>query len=176
MNDGNFFNYENLNNYIFKSSNRQKNSWKRNEKVDNLVETVTVGDENKNYGNFTKEFYKERYNIPSKIPTPSNFNYNDHECRGEYAISLIKKKIEKKEIMSKISNLNFFSWIRAYNKLTDGVKIDINLLIDNKDFNVSDTVSKFFSDFTFKDSQICICEVTEIKFLDCIQIIECKVW
>jgi hypothetical protein len=86
MNDGGFFNYDNLNN-IIRNSSRQHNSRNRNEKINNLL---ISNDENKNNANFTKEFYKERYNIPSHIPTPSNFRTTEIENRGEYALSLIK--------------------------------------------------------------------------------------
>jgi hypothetical protein len=173
MNDGGFFNYDNLNN-IIRSSNRQYSN-NRNDKIKNLLVSDKPRDENKNYANFTREFYKERYNIPSNIPTPSNFKINEVESRGEYSLSLIKKRNERDDINAKISSLNFFSWIRAYNKLTESVKIDVNLLIDNKNINVLETMSNCFIDYTFSNSEIVICEVSEVKFLDCIQVIECKV-
>jgi hypothetical protein len=175
-NDSGFFNYENLNNYILKSTTTRQNSFKRNDKINNLVSSeLEFRNENINYGNFTKDFYKERYEIPSKIPTPSNFNFVENESRGEYALGLIRKKIEREQIKLKFLSLNYFSWIRAYNKLTESVKIDVNLLIDGKNFNVNDCLSKFFLDYTFANSEIIVCEVIDIKFLDCIQIIECKV-
>jgi hypothetical protein len=169
MNDGGIFNYNNLNN-IVKSSNRP--IFNRNDKINNLL--VSEKDENKNNANFTRDFYKERYNIPSSFPTPSNFKPVE-ENRGEYALSLIKKKNERDGINSKLSSLDYLSWVRVYNKLTDSVKIDINLLIENKSINVFQTVSNFFSQYLFACSEIVVCEIVDVKFLDCIQVIECKV-
>ena len=171
MNDGGIFNYNNLNNMV-KSSNRP--IFNRNDKINNLLVSENVQDENKKYANYTREFYKERYNIPSSFPTPSNFKPVE-ESRGEYALSLIKKKNERDDINSKLSSLNYLSWVRVYNKLTDSVKIDINLLIENKNINVFQTVTNFFSEYLFTSSEIVVCEVVDVKYLDCIQVIECKV-
>jgi hypothetical protein len=122
-------------------------------------------------------------NDSRKIFTPSRFSvgdglrgHNDNEQppTGDYTLGLIRKKVDRERMKSKLDGLAILNWLEAYNRLNENKKIDIHS--ESKMLSVYDTVANFFGQLCFLSKEECIaCEVTEIKIIDSLQVIECKV-
>lgn len=150
-----------------------------------------------NYDNFTQEFFMERYKqfIPSKYITPTDFR-NESELievvqgnnitiekfsdnlknfnENMQLFHIIKSKIQLKDFEFKLKNLNLESWIRMHNELNDGISININSDRDATVFILK--LENFFNRYSLNvlAKPFIISEVSEIKLIDCLQILTIK--
>jgi hypothetical protein len=142
-----------------------------NRKLDseNLLETFEYDANKENRQN----------NCGRKVFTPSKFsagfgNNNNSGGDGEYAISLIRKKCERERYKDKLAGLTILNWLDAYNKLNETKRFDVGG--ENRMLSVYDTIANFFANHCFMSKDECIiCEIAEIKIIDSLQVIECKV-
>jgi hypothetical protein len=114
-----------------------------------------------------------------KIFTPSKFSIGVSGNTGGHSepsidniLNLIRKKAESERYRHMLDNLTVLNWLEAYNKFNENKRLDIF----NKLVNVYDTLSNFFNDHCFGSKDECIvCEITEVKIIDSLQVLECKV-
>lgn len=185
-NDNLFFQDNTLKNKLQKLSDEAKNKMLNNLKLSNQNEDGKEGD----YNNFTQEFFLERYKkfIPSKVVTPSSFNIKSElgnkfkeeiPSNPDYLLSLIHKKMNNSAKQEIIDGLTLFSWTKCYNELNED-KIDLKEHMrknHRSDYSVIETLQNFFCKYSFNSKkEIIIAEVSEIKHIDCIQIIEVQVY
>jgi hypothetical protein len=111
--------------------------------------------------------------LNKKIFTPSKFNVNDPgEANIDNLLNLVRKKAEYEKYSTKFESLTLLNWLEAYNKLNENNKLDLN----NRLVNFYEALSGFYMRHTFSSKDDCvICEVSEIKIIDSLQVIECKV-